>query len=212
MSFLRNISPAVLDTTVFSCKILNVPGLRSIHTACRCESIPNRDIKINPLFLNRNPRALEHKGIAPKIKGWKFQSPRKDFYHKLVYDKSRMYACVVHGSGKLVLEASSTEPALLRYLYSTKDVSASYNLGILLARRMLEAGITDVFYDHDLDTDLNSEKKSAFFKALEENAIKLSEPDVVKFESEPGIDYEGYSRLGEKPVYRHDYQKLTRDE
>ncbi|WAR03657.1 RM18-like protein [Mya arenaria] len=186
MSFLRNISPAVLDTTVFSCKILNVPGLRSIHTACRCESIPNRDIKINPLFLNRNPR--------------------------LVYDKSRMYACVVHGSGKLVLEASSTEPALLRYLYSTKDVSASYNLGILLARRMLEAGITDVFYDHDLDTDLNSEKKSAFFKALEENAIKLSEPDVVKFESEPGIDYEGYSRLGEKPVYRHDYQKLTRDE
>jgi len=48
---------------------------------------------------------------------------------------------------------------------SGKDVSASYNLGRLISKRMLEAGITEVFYDRQLarttDTDrdsLNSEK------------------------------------------------------
>lgn len=37
------------------------------------------------------------------------------------------------------------------------DVSAHWNVGRLLARRMLEAGITSVFYE-DINEDKDSEK------------------------------------------------------
>ncbi|KAH3885789.1 39S ribosomal protein L18, mitochondrial-like [Dreissena polymorpha] len=213
MALFRLISPYFVDGSQLSCRTL----LSLTVSRCYCDSQvkANSDIKANPLFENRNPRALERMGIARKVQGWKFQAPRKDFYHKLVYDKTKMTAHVVHSSGKIVIEASTKEPAVLKYLYKHNDVSASWNLGQLLARRMLESGITEVFYDaenkvteDEAEGSKPSEKIEAFFSALKDNAIKLSEPDPVKFETVPGINYEGYTRLGERKKYQEDYQKL----
>jgi len=42
---------------------------------------------------------------------------------------------------------------------------------------------------------------------LEENAIQLEEPEEVKFEQVPGVNYEGYNRYEEEKSYQNDYQK-----
>ncbi|XP_060554575.1 large ribosomal subunit protein uL18m-like [Ruditapes philippinarum] len=204
---LRLISPALLDTTAFSCKTLS----NTVANGSRCLSTKdpkkNKNIEVNPLFTNRNPRALEQMGLEPKRKGWKFQAPRKDFYHRLVYDSKKTKAYIEHWKGKIVLEASSSEPNVLKYLYNAQDVSANRNIGHLLARRMLEAGITRVFYEAEAD-DATSLKRAAFLQALKENEIELSEPDEVVHEVIPGIDYEGYNRLNEQKVYKTSYQYL----
>ncbi|XP_053375532.1 39S ribosomal protein L18, mitochondrial-like isoform X1 [Mercenaria mercenaria] len=209
---LRLISPAFLDTSAFSCNALS----RSVTCSSRClsSSSPrnnsdNKNIKVNPLFTNRNPRALEFMGLAPKRKGWRFQAPRKDYYHRLVYDRNDTRAYIEHWTGKIVLEASSREPHLAMYLYNLHDVSANRNIGRVLARRMLEAGITSVFYD-EADKDITSQRKAAFLSALKENEIQLKEPEEIQHENIPGINYDGYNRLGEKKKYQKDYQKLQK--
>lgn len=210
---LRSVSPALLDLTAFSCRTTRYAALQHscFKTSAQLLSADNKDIKVNPLFLNRNPRALEFMGLEPKRKGWKFQAPRKDFYHKLFYDKDHARAYVEHCSGKIVIEASTQEPAVAKHLYSLTDVSANRNVGLLLARRMLEAGITSVFCDQ-LHVDSSSKKKQAFLQALKENAIELAEPEEIQHEHLPGINYDGYNRLGEDKKYQYDYQKIEKDD
>lgn len=43
------------------------------------------------------------------------------------------------------------------FIFSSVDVCANMNVGRLLGRRMLEAGITNVVYD-DMNTDAESKK------------------------------------------------------
>ncbi|KAL4223458.1 ribosomal protein L18 [Mactra antiquata] len=199
---LRVISPALLDTTAFSCRTLQCAA---IGTSSWLQSSSNKDIKVNPLFTNRNPRALEFLGLEPKRKGWKYQAPKVGYYHKLVYEKDAESAYILHSSGKVVITATSKE--LAKYLYRTSDVSANWNLGRLLARRMLQSGITNVIFE-GVNDNMQSEKKKAFVSALLDSAIEFTEPEEIKHEDIPGINYDGYNRLDEKRKYQIDYQKL----
>ena len=53
-------------------------------------------------------------------------------------------AYVEHINGNVVVSASTKEWAVKQHLYSTSDVSASLNLGRVLAQRCLESGVSYV--------------------------------------------------------------------
>merc|ERR1712025_225596 len=100
--------------------------------------------EINPNFVNRNPRNLEQMGLARKRRGWRFQYPTVNFYHRLKVDfhGKATTAQVEHSNGDIVLQASTREVCIARHLYSAVDVSAAANIGHVLAQRCREAGIT----------------------------------------------------------------------
>jgi len=142
-------------------------------------------------FVNRNPRNLEFLGIEWKRKGWKFQYPSREYYHRLLFDRSQRYtaAYVEHSSGKRIVTASTREVAIMRHLYSNNDVSAAENIGRVIAQRCLECGITSMVLQPLNNTD-KSEKFAAFCKAVTAGGVELSEPDEVELTYEPGIDYD----------------------
>ncbi|VDI65904.1 large subunit ribosomal protein L18 [Mytilus galloprovincialis] len=156
----------------------------------------NKDYAINPDFVNRNPRNLEQMALARKRQGWKFQSPTREYYNKLVFDKTSKHTSgkVIHWTGDTVVSASTKEWAIRRHLYSVKDVSAAQNIGSILAQRCLEAGVSCVFLGEK--ENFTSEAGLSFLKAVEEGCISLQEPDVIESEYKPGIDYDGPKRLG----------------
>ncbi|CAG2188871.1 MRPL18 [Mytilus edulis] len=151
----------------------------------------NKDYAINPDFVNRNPRNLEQMALARKRQGWKFQSPTREYYNKLVFDKTSKHTSgkVIHWTGDTVVSASTKEWAIRRHLYSVKDVSAAQNI-----------------------ENLTSEAGLSFLKAVEEGCISLQEPDVIESEYKPGIDYDGPKRLGgedkDTPM-KDDYQDYS---
>ncbi|KAH9524177.1 39S ribosomal protein L18, mitochondrial [Bulinus truncatus] len=123
---------------------------------------PNKDYTISKVYENRNPRNLEKLGLARKRLGWKFQAPRKDFYHKLVISHTVRHteAWIEHSTGDIVISASTKEWAIRNQLYSCNDVSACVNVGKVLAQRCLESGINAVFFD-DADKKSGSARVSS---------------------------------------------------
>ncbi|KAL3857900.1 hypothetical protein ACJMK2_012525 [Sinanodonta woodiana] len=172
-----------------------------------CSAEENKDYKVNPVFLNRNPRNLEYMNLAYKRRGWRFQAPRKDYYNKLIFEpgNSQTKAYIEHWQGTRVVEASTKEWAIRKHLYSCTDVSAAKAVGSVLARRCLESGLTCVFYDEQPE-DKNSEKYQSFLTAIKEGHVELTEPEEIVPEYKPGIDYEKPNRLAEKKIYKDDYQ------
>uniref|UniRef100_A0A183AV96 RNase H domain-containing protein n=1 Tax=Echinostoma caproni TaxID=27848 RepID=A0A183AV96_9TREM len=101
-------------------------------------------------------------GRAPKRKGWEFQSPRTDYWHK-VYLKRGVYhtsGLVVHSSGFTVVTASTREPSIQKHLYSCVDVSAAENIGRILAYRCHQCGLINLFFD-SVESPLNNESVSS---------------------------------------------------
>jgi len=169
---------------------------------------PNKDYQVNSVYHNRNPRNLEKMGLARKRIGWKLTAPRKDFYHKMIFRPTHRHteARLEHANGLTVLTASTREWAVRDQLYSCTDVSASHNIGRVMAQRCLESGITEVFVD-DSEINTSSEKAVSFLQALKENGISLSEPDVIEPKLMPGQNYDGYNRVAEPKIWQEDYQK-----
>ncbi|GFO08931.1 39S ribosomal protein l18 [Plakobranchus ocellatus] len=184
--------------------------VRCLSTSSVCLSTSdNSDYVISPVYHNRNPRNLEKLAYARKRLGWKFQSPRKDYYHKLVLQRSSRHtkAWVEHFTGKVVLSASTDESAISSQLNSLTDVSASENVGRVLAQRCLESGITEVFFDEDSDPAI-SERVKSFVEAFRALNISLTEPEMKIPEYRPGINYEGYNRYAEPKSWKEDYQDI----
>lgn len=156
------------------------------HSACESKREP-----VATKFVNRNPRNLEFLGIEWKRKGWKFQYPSREYYHRLLFDRSQRQtaAYVEHSSGKRIVTASTREVAIMRHLYSNNDVSAAENIGRVIAQRCFECGITSMVLEPLNNTD-KSEKFAAFCKAVKDGGIELSEIDEVVPPYEPGIDYD----------------------
>ncbi|KAL8561075.1 hypothetical protein ACOMHN_031019 [Nucella lapillus] len=181
----------------------------AMSTSTTSQESPNTGFKVNPLFENRNPRNLEQMGLARKRQGWVFQSPRKDFFHRVILDLSRRHtsAHVEHFSGKTVISASTTEWAIKEGLYSLTDASAAENVGRVLAQRCLESGIINIFYEQE-EGHQSSEKMQAFLTGLQEMGLGLEEPDVEDPEFVPGVDYSRPHRVGEKKSWKDDYQPL----
>ncbi|XP_041347666.1 39S ribosomal protein L18, mitochondrial-like, partial [Gigantopelta aegis] len=167
---------------------------------------PNSDVTVSPVFINRNPRNLETLGLARKRDGWPLQSPRKDYYNKVVLKKSHRNtsAWVEHWTGSVVVSASTTEWAIKEHLYSTRDVCAAENIGRVLARRCQECGITRVFHDDAEESD-ESERLQAFLDAFQEG-VTLEEPEQIIPEYQPGIDYDRKNRYAEEKRWKEDYQ------
>ncbi|KAK7088142.1 large ribosomal subunit protein uL18m-like [Littorina saxatilis] len=209
---LRRISPALVDTRVYSCFSVYpkafAAGAFSTSAPVHSES-PNKDYNVNPLFENRNPRNLEQMGLARKRQGWVFQSPRKDFYHRVTLERTNRHTTgrIEHFSGKTVVSVSTTEWAIRDGLYSLVDVSAAENIGRVLAQRCLECGITNVFFEEEEDQK-TSEKMQAFLGGLQEVGLCLEEPAMTAPEFVPGIDHSRPNRVGEKKIWQDDYQPL----
>lgn len=68
------------------------------------------------------------------------------FFFRLLVTKTNRHitARIEHIKGNIVVQASTKEWAIKKHLYSTSDVSASENLGRVLADRCLESGINFV--------------------------------------------------------------------
>ncbi|ESO95524.1 hypothetical protein LOTGIDRAFT_76938, partial [Lottia gigantea] len=156
---------------------------------------PNKDFKVNPQYINRNPRCLEQAGIAPKPLGWQLQNPSRTYHHKIKFDISarNIIAEIIHNSGKVVVSASTKEKAIKAHLHSCNDKSAALNLGRILAHRCLQAGITRVKYQFQI-ADRQSERMEVFLSALRSNKLIISEKNTFKPHYIPGIDYERPNR------------------
>ena len=183
---------------------------RQFSTSLTVRADENKDYEVNPTFVNRNPRNLEQMALARKRQGWVFQSPKKEYYNKLILETTNRHTTgkVVHWTGVTVVSASTKEAAIKQYLHSLSDVSAAQNIGSVLAQRCLEAGITNVFLDDQSDEQM-TEKLQAFVTSMEEGCVELTEPDVIEPYYRPGIDYAGPHRIGgeakDKPM-KDDYQ------
>ncbi|XP_069702473.1 large ribosomal subunit protein uL18m [Periplaneta americana] len=126
-------------------------------------------------FCNRNPRNLERLRIARKPSGYHLEAPGREFWHKLILDRSTRHvtAKIVHNTGFDVVTASTKEWAIKKFLYSTSDVSAYSNLGRVLAQRCLESGIMEFYCDLKPHP---GGKVEAFLTSLENGGVTLSEP------------------------------------
>lgn len=77
-----------------------------------------------------------------------------------------------------MLSASTTEWALKKQLYDTKDTSAFINLGRVLADRCLQCGLNEI--RSDIVSTQPDGKVALFLKALEDGGVKLEEPPQFK--------------------------------
>ncbi|KAF6031002.1 MRPL18 [Bugula neritina] len=164
-------------------------------TANACYPLPTttkQDMKkygVSEEFVNRNPRNLEMLGIAHKRRGWKFQAPRKDFYHELTLYREGQHtvAKLIHSSGKCIVRASTKESAISQQLPSTTDVNACYNIGRVIAHRCHQVGIDSMMFV----PDGSGEAVKRFEEALLSSGIQLEEIDEEPYRDyEIGTDYD----------------------
>ncbi|KAA3673122.1 large subunit ribosomal protein L18 [Paragonimus westermani] len=153
-------------------------------------------------FKNRNPRNLELLGLAPKRKGWEFQAPRKDYWHKVYLHKDSHHTTglVIHTSSSVVLSASTREPSIQKHLYSCVDVSAAENIGRVLAYRCQQCGLVNLFFD-TVETPLTNMSVNSFYNALLEGGICLQEPEEIPRPEPVGIDYDSLSESEKRSLY-----------
>ncbi|KAF7232437.1 39S ribosomal protein L18 mitochondrial [Paragonimus skrjabini miyazakii] len=153
-------------------------------------------------FKNRNPRNLELLGLAPKRKGWEFQSPRKDYWHKVYLHKDSHHTTglVIHTSSSVVVSASTREPSIQKHLYSCVDVSAAENIGRVLAYRCQQCGLVNLFFDI-VETPLTNKSVNSFYNALLEGGICLQEPEEIPRPEPVGIDYDSLTESEKRSLY-----------
>ncbi|XP_037092507.1 39S ribosomal protein L18, mitochondrial-like [Pollicipes pollicipes] len=136
------------------------------------------------VFINKNPRNLERMRLARKQQGWKLESESREYWHRLLFDASHRHtsAHVEHRTGRSVVSASTRELCLRRHLFSAVDVSAAENVGRVLARRCLQAGLTEVHFAATEEELQRSDRLRLFVRAMEEGGVKLQEPSAIQSE------------------------------
>ncbi|XP_041457133.1 39S ribosomal protein L18, mitochondrial-like [Lytechinus variegatus] len=194
LSFGKITSPSTcrcLHASLVSFSTTTSPVQQTQSEQCEEENVAelSENDRVNPHFINRNPRNLELMAVARKDKGWSQSYPRKDYWHKLFVSKTNRHitAHIEHIKGNIVVKASTKEWAIKRHLYSTSDVSASENLGRVLAQRCLESGISFIHVNMK-NEEKDKERMTVFLSALEEGGLVLGEPRSVVDFREP-INY-----------------------
>ncbi|XP_069776071.1 large ribosomal subunit protein uL18m [Narcine bancroftii] len=136
---------------------------------------------VAPRFRNRNPRNLECLGLGIKDNGWQTTWPRRSYWHRLTVRKSQHYltAVVESAAGEPVISASTGEWCIRRHLPSGQGVSAAQNLGCVLARRCLEAGLGYLSF-RAVPWVYRSDTIQHFCKVMKESGMVLSEPRRVR--------------------------------
>ncbi|KAH7728227.1 Protein MRPL-18 [Aphelenchoides avenae] len=130
--------------------------------------------------------------------GWSFEKNRdlKNFTYKAVFGPSKAHidAHIVHHENGIVLSASTREPEIHIQLQSTADRHAAYNIGRVLADRCQQSGISYCIAGAVKEEVERSQRKSAFFKALEDGGIKLQEPESIPHShmNDPNLTWERF--------------------
>ncbi|KAF7488082.1 39S ribosomal protein L18 [Sarcoptes scabiei] len=136
---------------------------------------------LNVRLQNRNPRNLEQMLLEPKMMGYDLDKKSPHYWNKIVFEKKSRYICgqIVHYSGRVLVSASSNEPAIVALLGRKQfDQKAARILGQILAMRALESGIHSVFFDPKEYTSSQS-KFHTFIEAVKENGLNLNEQTFI---------------------------------
>lgn len=88
-----------------------------------------------------------------------------------------MTAQLVHYLNGPIVEVKSSEWALQKQLYSTKDMCAYISVGQVFAQRCLEAGISEMYCDIK---PLKGGKIEKLIREVANGGIKLKEPEIYK--------------------------------
>ncbi|XP_076750536.1 mitochondrial ribosomal protein L18 [Xylocopa sonorina] len=128
---------------------------------------------------NRNPRNLERLRIARKPIGYGLDKPVHQYWHKLIITTSQRFvtAEICHFENGPVLKASTQEWGLRTHLKSTNDAMAYKLVGLVLAQRCLESGISEIHIDKSFIT---GKKIESLVDTMSENGIALEEPQRYK--------------------------------
>ncbi|XP_003741780.1 39S ribosomal protein L18, mitochondrial [Galendromus occidentalis] len=158
------------------------PGAPALFRAMctKAPAVVQNDFEINPEFVNRNPRNLEQMLLARKPSGWEWDLPSREYWYRLDVDisKKNIRGKVLHNGGSAVVKAYSGEWGIRKQMISSSDTTAAYNVGRVLGRRCLEAGILAVHYERPPRME-NSKKIHAFLKGLTEEGVPIKEPDAL---------------------------------
>ncbi|KAF0301920.1 39S ribosomal protein L18, mitochondrial [Amphibalanus amphitrite] len=135
-----------------------------------------------PTFVNKNPRNLERMRLARKQEGWRLEPESRMYWHRAVFEATNRHtsAHVEHQAGRRLASASSRELCVRRHLFSAVDVCAAEAVGRVLARRCLEAGITELEFPTTEEQLERSNRLRSFVRAMEEEGLKLQEPPAIK--------------------------------
>ncbi len=113
-------------------------------------------------------------------------------------------AHVIHNNGTRVVEASTKEFGIAKFLYKTSDVSAAANVGRVIAQRCKETGLYRVMWQHKRDRNHRKVvslgpsslwtcsilfpfmQVKAFITAVSKSGIRLNEPRVRRALPPPG--------------------------
>lgn len=130
-------------------------------------------------MINRNPRNLERLHIAYKPSGYHLEKPGRSFWYKLELNVSGRYitAGVRHFQNGPVVTASTSEWAIKKHLFKTKDTAAFINLARVLAARCLQSGITEMACNIEA---VPNGKLDKFLNTVRENGVTLTEHDRFK--------------------------------
>ena len=87
-------------------------------------------------------------------------------------------AYVDHNNGLKVVEASTKEFCISRYLYKTSDISAAFNIGRVIAARCKEAGLLRVMWEHKW----NRKHEKVIIITVEPWVMKFRKGGVTSFQ------------------------------
>lgn len=138
-------------------------------------------------MINRNPRNLERLRIGYKPDGYHLEKPGRSFWHKLEVNVSgrSVTAEVKHFRNGPVITASTSEWAIQKQLFKTKDTSAFINLARVLAMRCQQSGITEM--SCNVEAVPNS-KLDKFLKTIQQEGITLNELSRYKLPKPWDVD------------------------
>uniref|UniRef100_A0A8C6Z3U5 Large ribosomal subunit protein uL18m n=1 Tax=Nothoprocta perdicaria TaxID=30464 RepID=A0A8C6Z3U5_NOTPE len=158
------------------------PRFASVATGLKTESEVDTSENeiVAPEFTNRNPRNLEQMALARKERGWKTTWPKREFWHRLRFERTQHYveAFVECRNGDVVVSASTREWAIKRHLYSPRGVTACKNLGHVVAQRCLEAGINFVDFKAIIPWERHCDSASICLLKTE-GGVVLREPKRI---------------------------------
>eukprot|EP00123_Amoebidium_parasiticum_P019491 comp26014_c0_seq1/m.47071 comp26014_c0_seq1/g.47071 ORF comp26014_c0_seq1/g.47071 comp26014_c0_seq1/m.47071 type:complete len:190 (-) comp26014_c0_seq1:458-1027(-) len=129
------------------------------------EEKANEPLTPVPVFVNRNPRNAELMKAIPPPHGCFFKAT-------IEFTDQHTYARVAVPEGRSPKVTASTRETQIRsQLYGTNNVSAAYNLGLILAQRCLDMGINSVHFDRE--GQLYHGKVKAFAQALQKGGLTM---------------------------------------
>ncbi|KAL3314903.1 Mitochondrial ribosomal protein L18 [Cichlidogyrus casuarinus] len=114
--------------------------------------------------------------------------------------KHHTLGLVRHRNDSVVVSASTEENSINNRLYSCVDVNAAKNVGLILARRMHQCGLNEVFFDFEEQSNTN-QSIQVFTKALTDSGIQLIEEPLLKAPEQIGIDYDSLSNEQKRKLY-----------